>query len=286
MNDDDVKGELYVIATPIGNLGDISKRALATLEMTDCIVAEDTRVTTKLLRLQQIAHKEIYPQRGSSAIDASVVAGWLQQGKSVSLVSDAGTPNVSDPGRTMVKAALSVGVIPRVIPGPSAVTAILSLCDFRSDIFYFGGFLPSKRSQRISVLVELARRRETVVLFEAPHRIEGTLLDLEETFPHDRRVLVGRELTKMHEQCFYETIGTVAQAVASSPRKGEFVIAIQGASEVEERDGSVTHVALTEELLRQGLGVKSVVEVLVKVYGVSKAQYYEICLQIQKAFEL
>ncbi len=282
---DDLKGVLYVVATPIGNLGDISKRALSVLGMTDRIVAEDTRVTSKLLRLLGISYKEIYPLRGNSAIGATTVARWLRNGEVVSLVSDAGTPNISDPGREVVGAALSEGLTPYAIPGPSAVTAILSLCDFRSEKFYFGGFLPSKSAQRVSLLEQLVRRSEAIVVFEAPHRIEDTLLDLAATFPHDRRVLVGRELTKMHEQCFYGTVGTVRESVLSAPRKGEFVLAIQGAPEVKDQGLDATLVALAEELLSRAMGVRSVVDILVKLYGVPKSEYYERCLQIQDALD-
>ncbi len=282
---DDLKGVLYVVATPIGNLGDISKRALSVLEMTDRIVAEDTRVTSKLLRLLGVSHKEIYPLRGHGAVDVATVARWLRDREVVSLVSDAGTPNISDPGRDVVGAALSEGVTPYVIPGPSAVTAILSLCDFRSEKFYFGGFLPNKSAQRVSLLEQLARRSEAIVVFEAPHRIEGTLLDLTATFPHDRRVLVGRELTKLHEQCFYGTVGTVSETVLSAPRKGEFVFAIEGAPEVKDQSLNTTLITLAEELLTRGLGVRTVVDILVKIYGVSKSEFYERCLQIRNSLD-
>jgi len=276
-----VGGGLYVVATPIGNLSDISARALLVLGEADRVLAEDTRVTANLLRLLGIEKKRLYSLRGANAVGEQHLLSWLKEGEVVALLSDAGTPNVSDPGRNMVGAAVSIGYAPHVVPGPSAVTAIVSVCNFRSDRFYFHGFLPAKRSERMRVLSDLSKRSEATIFFEAPHRVQETFLDLLDTYRSDRKAVVGREMTKMYEQLFYGTLESVMSEVVASPLRGEYSIALEGA-EGDNADDDDRNIKLLTEMLKKGIGVRSALEVLVEVFGVSKSRYYDIGIEIQR----
>lgn len=222
----DCTGELFVVATPIGNLEDITLRALRTLASADLIAAEDTRHTRKLLSRHGMTGKrlESFHDHNKEARTPSLLQR-LREGESVALVTDSGTPGISDPGYYLVKRAIEAGLSVVPIPGPSAMTAALSCSGLPTDRFTFEGFLPVKAGRRLRRLEALGKESRTVVLYESPHRIVKLLRELEEIIG-DRQVVVIRELTKIHEKKIRGTPGEIAEALAAKKPRGEFVVLI------------------------------------------------------------
>jgi 16S rRNA (cytidine1402-2'-O)-methyltransferase len=224
-------GTLFVVATPIGNLGDISARALDTLRACDLILAEDTRVTRRLLERYGIATRiESYHDHNERDATPTLVRRLLG-GVNMALVTDAGTPGVSDPGLHLLRAAHAGQVPVRVVPGPSAVTAALSAAGLPAQQFAFEGYLPARRAARARVLARLREEPRTIVLLEAPHRIAGTLAALATAFGAARRMCVARELTKLHEWIRTATIAEHCAEFERDPgrQRGEFVLVVEGA---------------------------------------------------------
>ncbi|HKQ60954.1 MAG TPA: 16S rRNA (cytidine(1402)-2'-O)-methyltransferase, partial [Candidatus Polarisedimenticolaceae bacterium] len=202
-------GQLFVVATPLGNLDDLAPRALETLRRVDAIACEDTRRTAKLLARFALDKPLLSCHRFNEAQRLRPVLERLTRGESVALVSDGGTPGVSDPGALLVRAVLDAGIPVCPLPGPSAVTTLLSASGLPADRFIFEGFLPPRAGERRRRLRELREETRTLVLFEAPHRIEATLADLAAIFG-ERRLVLGRELTKRHESVLAGTARSVA----------------------------------------------------------------------------
>ncbi len=215
------RGQLFIVATPIGNLADLSSRAIETLRASDLICAEDTRVTGGLLSKCEIKTKMITVQQHTDESVLNDVIDQLKEGRNISVVTDAGTPNISDPGGQLVARAVAedIEVIP--IPGPSALIAALSISGFAADNFTFLGFPPHKKG-RETYFRELALIEHTVVLYEATHRIEKTLAQL----PQDRLLVVCRELTKLYETTYRGTAAEVLEALSKTSKKGEFVVVV------------------------------------------------------------
>ncbi len=224
-------GVLYIVATPIGNLEDITLRALRTLRGVDLIAAEDTRRTAKLLNRYQIATRLTSYHEHNERRKLPLLLEKLAGGARIALVSDAGTPGISDPGTRLVRAALEAGHQVQAIPGPSAVLAALVTSGLPLEEFTFVGYPPARPADRRRWLIRLAREPRTLVLFEAPHRVRKTLAEMLSVWG-DRRISVARELTKIHEETFR---GTISEALAhlAVPR-GEFTLVVQGASEQVE----------------------------------------------------
>ena len=225
-----VPGTLYVVATPIGNLEDVSQRALAVLREVDAIAAEDTRRTGRLLAHYGIekplkSYYDAVEQRRAPELVAELTAG-----RSLALVSDAGTPLLSDPGYRLVRAALDAGIDVVPIPGASAVTALVSVAGLPIERFVFEGFLPAKPGKRHKRLESLAAEPRTIVLYESPHHIERTLGEIEELLG-DREVVLGRELTKVFEEIVRGRISTVRRSLAGKLARGEYTIVVAGAPE-------------------------------------------------------
>jgi len=245
------KGTLFVVATPIGNLGDLSPRAREVLEQADRIAAEDTRVTGRLLSHFGISTPlaALHEHNEEKAIPGLIAA--LESGKSVALVSDAGTPLVSDPGYRLVRAAHASAITVSPVPGPSALVAALSASGLPSDRFAFEGFLPARRAARKARLDTLKTESRTLLFFESVHRIGETLDDLASAFGADRQAFVGRELSKLHEQCVAASLGTLREMVTDGriPAKGEFVIGLAGAGEVSDSQATALADALLRELV-------------------------------------
>lgn len=222
-------GTLYVVATPLGNLDDLSPRALETLRRVDVIACEDTRRTGKLLARYAIERPVISCHRFNERQRLEPVLVRLRNGENVALVADAGTPGVADPGALLVRAALEEGVRVCPIPGPSAAATLLSASGLPADRYVFEGFLPHRVGERRRRLRALRDERRPVVIFETPHRLAATLADIDEIFGA-RRVVLGRELTKLHETILVGTARDLAPRVGESPR-GEFTLVLEGADD-------------------------------------------------------
>jgi 16S rRNA (cytidine1402-2'-O)-methyltransferase len=251
-----VAGKLYVVATPIGNMGDLSPRAAEVLAKVDMVAAEDTRVTGKLLARVDAKNRMVsYREQTEHKLSADLVARMLA-GESVALVSDAGTPTISDPGYRLVRAAAEVGIEVVSVPGPSAVIALLSVSGLPTDRFRFEGFPPSRASARRRLLESLRSAGATVVFYESPHRIVDFLREVADALG-DPLVAAGRELTKMHEEVLRGTASSVAARFDGREPRGEFVVAVHLPEEVTELAGE----ALTREveaLAAEGLSAKEI----------------------------
>jgi len=223
-----VPGKLIVVATPLGNLEDLSPRAVQALSDVDCIACEDTRRTARLLARHGLTTPTLSCHRFNELARLAPILGRLAAGQSVGLVSDAGTPGIADPGALLVREALSRGVEVLPIPGPSAVTALLSVCGFPADRYVFDGFLPHRGGERRRRLRELRDERRPVVLFETPHRIRESLADMAEVLG-SRRIVLGRELTKLHESIRRGTAAELLLGLDDEVR-GEITLVVEGAN--------------------------------------------------------
>jgi 16S rRNA (cytidine1402-2'-O)-methyltransferase len=241
-------GRLYVVATPIGNLEDVTLRALRVLSEADLLLAEDTRRTRILLERHGVAAKPRSLHAHNEVARSAQVLAALDAGGDVALVSDAGTPLVSDPGARLVRAAIEAGHEVSPVPGASAVLAALSAAGLPTERFSFVGFLPRRAGERDALLAELAERRDTLVLFESPRRLPATLAALRRGLG-DRQACVARELTKRHEEWMRGTLGSLAERLAEPP-KGEVTLVVAGARPAAPPD--VAGGALDAEI-REGL---------------------------------
>lgn len=277
-------GALYVVATPIGNLGDLSPRALAVLGAVDWIAAEDTRhsgrllrhfgIDTLLLSLHEHNERERVPQ----------LLAELQAGRTGALISDAGTPLVSDPGFPLVRELRRRGIPVRAVPGPSSVLAALSIAGLPCERFAFEGFLPAKPAARRERLGQLADSPWTLVLFEAGRRVRGALADLVAAFGADRPAFIGRELTKAFEESHAATLGELADWLAARPERerGEFVLVVQGAPARELQHEQLLGVLRT--LLRE-LPLKQAVALAAELTGERRNTLYELALREQRGHQ-
>lgn len=276
-----MSGTLYIVATPIGNLADISERALQVLRQVVVVAVEDTRHSVRLLQAYGIAtpmlalHEFNERQRSESLLDR------IAAGESIALISDAGTPLISDPGYQLVRRAHQRGLEVVPVPGASAVIAALSAAGLPSDRFAFEGFLPSKRSARVAALQKLQREPRTVVFYEAPHRILECLQDMVECFGADREVTLARELTKTHETIRHCTLGTLLTFVAGDPnqQKGEIVLLLAGYElQGQELDEDVLRML---GILLEELPLKQAAALLARITGLAKGLIYDAGLQLK-----
>ena len=276
-----MSGTLFVVATPIGNLEDLTPRARQTLAEVDLIAAEDTRHTGRLLSHFGVKTRLLALHDHNEAELADKVIDKILAGQSVALVSDAGTPLVSDPGYRLVKAAHQRGVPVSPIPGASALTAALSVAGLATDKFCFEGFLPAKKKARFDVLTNLRDEARTMVFYESVHRIEGAIAALCGVFGTNRSAYLGRELTKMHEQCVYGTLGEIhAQLLDGSiTKKGEFVIVVGGS--LETKASSLDLDSLLVELSGK-LPDKEVARIIADASGEKRNAIYKRLLELAK----
>jgi 16S rRNA (cytidine1402-2'-O)-methyltransferase len=223
------EGTLYIVPTPIGNLEDITLRALRILREVPVIACEDTRVTANLLRHYELPHKRLVSYfSGNEAARVGQIIGMLREGEDVALVSDAGTPGINDPGTRLVAAAIDAGITVAPLPGASALITAVVASGLPTDAIAFDGFLPHKKG-RLTALRALAEERRTIVLYESPHRILKTLKELAEHLGADRQAVLCRELTKMHEEINRGSLAELREIYNARPSiKGEFVVVIRG----------------------------------------------------------
>jgi 16S rRNA (cytidine1402-2'-O)-methyltransferase len=228
-----VAGELFIIGTPIGNLADMTPRGVETLRSLDVLYCEDTRVTAKLLSHLGVSvpTRALSDDSGSARIVEAVAAA--QQGKRVGFSTDAGMPGISDPARRLTESAWAAGITPQVIPGVSALATVLAACPFVENSFVFLGFAPRKAGERDAFYKRIAESTDPCVFFESPRRIQGLLTELCGVLPDARRILIGREMTKLHEQYSLFTAGDWDELRASVPELGEFTVAVESAPQGE-----------------------------------------------------
>ncbi len=272
-----MKGTLYLVATPIGNLEDITFRALRILKEVDVILAEDTRKTLKLLNHFEIKKPMISFYRHNEGVKIEQVLTMLEEGKNLALVSDAGTPAISDPGEDLVRALIENEI--NIIPVPGAVAAIQALiCSgFDTTRFAFEGFLSINKRTRKERLAELKNEERTMLFYEAPHKLTRTLESLKETFGGDKRIVLGREITKIHEEMMRMTVQEAIDYYEENDVKGEFVIVVEGAPKIVE-EVTETIEELMERYLDEGMDKKEAMKLVAKEKGVSKSEVYKVML--------
>jgi len=276
------EGQLYVVATPIGNLDDISARALRVLGSADIIAAEDTRVTARLLDRHGITGKLFAVHEHNERRAARWVIGQLAQGKSVALVTDAGTPGISDPGALVIAEAHAAGLRVTPVPGPNAGVAALSAAGFADRPFLFLGFLPAKAAARRNALERVAALPYLLIVYEAPHRLLECVEDMENVLGADRTLVLGRELTKLFEEIHRCRLGEAAAWLRADPnrQRGEHVLVIESAGEQETEASSDWEPVLAA--LLEELSVARAVKLACRLTGAKKNAVYARALQLAK----
>ena len=276
-------GMLYLIPTPIGNLGDISIRCRETLEQADFIAAEDTRVTLKLLNHLGIRKSLVSYYEHNKASKGNVILERILAGETCALVSDAGSPAISDPGEDLVKQCAEAGITVCAIPGPCAVITALSISGQSTGRFCFEGFLSTAKKSRREHLESLVGEQRTMVFYEAPHKLLTTLEDMAQVFGPDRPISLCRELTKLHEEVVRTTLGQAVERYRENPPKGEFVLVIAGAPEKQKEAATPDDAAArVKDLMESGLSRKDAVKQTAKELNLPKNEVYEIALQSEE----
>jgi len=274
-----MSGSLYIVPTPIGNLEDITFRAVRVLKEVDLIAAEDTRHTQVLLNHYDIRTSVTSYHEHNERGKARELVEQLRQGRSIALLSDAGTPMISDPGYRLVVEAIRAGVQVIPLPGPSAVTAALSAAGLPTDRFGFEGFLPAKKSERRSALEALKKDTKTLIFYEAPHRLKETLADMAEIFG-DREVAIGREISKVHEEFLRGALREILATIEQQTVRGEITLVVQGATSgapVSE-EGVISEI---RQLAEKGMRVKEISELVGAHHGISKREVYRLALRVK-----
>ena len=277
-----MSGILYLVGTPIGNLSDFSPRAVATLEEVDFIAAEDTRVSLKLLNHFGIKKPLVsYHQHNYNTAGQSILTRLLS-GENCALVTDAGMPAISDPGEDLVRLCAENGVVVQTIPGPSAFVSALALSALPTGRFTFEGFLSTNKKNRRAHLQSLAGEQRTMIFYEAPHKLKGTLADLLETFG-DRAISLSRELTKLHEETIRTTLAQAVAYYEENDPKGEFVLVVAGAQPVEETVITLEDaIAMVLKRREQGECMKDAVRQVCADTGLNKNELYEAALKAEQ----
>ena len=274
-------GMLYLVPTPIGNLGDISIRCRETLEQADFIAAEDTRVTLKLLNHLGIKKSLVSYYEHNKTFKGDKIVQRILDGETCVLVSDAGSPAISDPGEDLVKQCAQAGIPVCAIPGPCAAITALSISGQATGRFCFEGFLSTAKKSRREHLESLAQERRTMIFYEAPHKLTATLEDLAACFGADRPVSLCRELTKLHEEVIRTTLGQALERYTQTPPKGEFVLVVAGAPEpVREGPSQSDAAARLAQLLEQGLSRKDAVKQTARELSLPKNTVYDIAVSL------
>jgi len=275
-------GELYIVSTPIGNLKDITLRAINTLKVVDLIFSEDTRITKKLLNHLDINKRIQSLNEHNELKKTPKILQQLLKGKSVALVSDAGTPLISDPGYFLVKQARKnfIHVIP--IPGCSAAIAALSVSGIATNKFYFHGFLPSSELVKLRALELLVDRKETLIFYESVHRLQSTIGHMNKVFGPNRKAIVCKEITKLHESYFGENLSEIEKFIKNNPKKirGEFTIIIDGSKQEQSIIDRRKVDKILIELLPE-MSIKKAVKICVILSGFSRNEIYKRAIELK-----
>lgn len=275
---------LYLVPTPIGNLGDISIRCRETLENADFIAAEDTRVTLKLLNHLGIKKNLVSYYEHNKATQGSRIVERILAGETCALVSDAGSPAISDPGEDLVRQCAAAGIPVCAIPGPCAAITALSISGQATGRFCFEGFLSTAKKSRREHLDSLRKEQRTMIFYEAPHKLLTTLTDLREVFGGDRPISLCRELTKLHEEVVRTTLAEAVARYTETPPKGEFVLIVAGApAEQQEAPSETDAAARVSQLMAEGISRKDAVKQAAKELGLPKNVVYDIALKGSEA---
>lgn len=271
-------GILYLVGTPIGNLGDLSPRAAETLETADFIAAEDTRVSLKLLnhlglRKPMVSYYEHNERESGEKIIARLLAG-----ESCALVTDAGMPAISDPGESLVRLCGEAGIEVRAVPGPCAAVTALALSGLPTQRFTFEGFLSVTRKSRLAHLESLKDETRTMIFYEAPHKLNTTLADLAEAFGAERKIALCRELTKLHEEVLRMTLGEALKYFDENQPRGEFVLIVEGAGERKSEITPEEALLRVQALREEGLSLKDAAKKAAGETGINKNILYQLAL--------
>jgi len=279
-------GKLYLCATPIGNLGDMTPRVVETLQMVDLIAAEDTRNSLKLMTHFDIHTPMTSYHEYNKVEKAHTLIAKMQEGQNVALITDAGTPAISDPGEVLVKFCQEAGIVVTSLPGPAACITALTLSGLSTRRFCFEGFLPPDKKERLQILTELEEESRTIILYEAPHHLRTTL-DLLVEHLGNRRITVCKELTKRFESAIPMTLHSAVEYFEENEPKGEYVLVIEGKSieeKAKEKQESFLDMSIEEHMqiyLEQGMSEKDAMKAVAKDRGVSKRDIYQV-LHVEK----
>ncbi len=273
-------GTLYVVGTPIGNLGDMTYRAVETLEKVDFICAEDTRVTAKLLNYFEIKKPLVSYHEHNAKVMGEKIAERLRSGEDCAIVTDAGMPCISDPGEQIVMLCRAEGIDVKVVPGPSAVVSALAVSGLPTARFRFEGFLSVTKKQRLEHLASVRDAQDTLIFYEAPHKLMNTLKDMLEYFG-DRRISLCRELTKIHEEVKLTNLSEAIEYYTANKPKGEFVLVIEGADNSVSDKPETIEEALEQvrELVAKGMRGADACRNIAKATGFSKGELYSKLLE-------
>ena len=277
-------GKLYLVATPIGNLSDVSDRVVDTLKNTDFIAAEDTRVSRKLLTHFGIKKPLLCYRKHNSRDAGDEILSRILSGKNCALVTDAGTPGISDPGEEMVHLCVDSGVCVEVIPGPCALICALTLSGFPASRFVFEGFLPSEKKKRLEVLRELINEKRTMVFYEAPHKLLRTLTDMHKVFG-ERQISISREITKMYEETLRFTLSAAIEHFTNNLPRGEFSLVLEGIDFTDAASSSMKFDEAISSALRYigaGMSVRDAVKRAALESGCSRNDLYNTVIKSVK----
>ena len=275
-------GQLWLVSTPIGNLGDLPPRAISTLQSCALICCEDTRHSGKLLSHAGIAGVRLaVANEHTEDARAREVLDLLANGRDVAVLTDAGTPGISDPGARLVRAAIDAGHRVSAVPGPAALVMGLVLSGFDTTRFVFEGFLPRTGKDRTQRIADVVSERRTIVLYEAPHRVQRTVSDLLKACGPDRHIALARELTKLHEETWRGTLAEAAEHVAEQAPRGEYVVVVEGASDVAEATDDAIVSAL-RTTIAGGADRRTAIATVMASTGASKRRVYDLALTIPR----
>lgn len=273
-----MSGKLYVVGTPIGNLGDFSPRAIETLEKADFLAVEDTRVTVKLLNHFGIKKEMLSYYEHNKTQKGNLILERLQKGEICALVSDAGMPAISDPGEDLVRLCYENSIAVEAVPGPSAVTTALAVSGMPSGRFCFEGFLTTQKAGRKLHLEELKTEKRTMIFYEAPHKLLATLEDMLKAFG-ERDIAVVRELTKLHETVFHTTLSGALEHYTENTPRGEFVLIISGAKEEKKEYTLQEAVEIAGQIVAKGQSTSFAAKEAAALTGIKKGEIYKLLLQ-------